>query len=72
MSMVKYWDLGCSDSYASVELPPSWFVMASATWGECPNYQCTLTRGPRQPGPSERKNVLRNFSAHIRSRAQVN
>ena len=27
------------DSYASIELPPSLFVGASATWGECLNYR---------------------------------
>lgn len=30
------WDF--KDSYASTKLPPSWFVMASATWGEYLNY----------------------------------
>ena len=25
--------------YASTELPPSWFVKASAVWGECLNYR---------------------------------
>ena len=31
------WDF--RDSYASVELPPSWFVKANATWGECLYYR---------------------------------
>ena len=35
------WDF--RDSNASIELPPSLFVRASATWGECLNY---LTRAP--------------------------
>ena len=26
-------------NYASMELPPSWFVKASAIWGECLNYR---------------------------------
>ena len=30
------WDF--RDSYASIELQPSWFVKASAIWGECLNY----------------------------------
>ena len=37
------WDF--PDSYVSIELPPSWFVKASATWGECLNY-----RGEREWG----------------------
>ena len=31
------WDL--RDWYASMELPPSWFVKASAIWGECQSYR---------------------------------
>ena len=31
------WDF--RDSNASIELPPSLFVRASATWGECLNYR---------------------------------
>ena len=31
------WDF--RDSYASIELPPSWFVRANATWEECLNYR---------------------------------
>ena len=27
------------DRYASIALPPSWFVKASAIWGECLNYR---------------------------------
>ena len=27
------------DRYASMELPPPWFVKASAIWGECLNYR---------------------------------
>ena len=27
-----------SETRTSVELPPSWFGMVSATWGECRNY----------------------------------
>ena len=44
------WDF--RDSYASTELPPSLFVRASATWGECQKLprghapQCNLTRPP--------------------------
>ena len=31
------WD--SRDRYASMEPPPSWFVKASAIWGECLNYR---------------------------------
>ena len=31
------WD--SRDRYASMELPPSWFVKASEIWGECLNYR---------------------------------
>ena len=31
------WDF--RDLYASIELPPSLFVRACATWGECLNYR---------------------------------
>ena len=31
------WDF--RDSNASIELPPSWFVKAIGTWGECLNYR---------------------------------
>ena len=36
-SPIFLWDF--RDSYASTELPPSLFVRASATWGECLNYR---------------------------------
>ena len=36
-SPILPWDF--RDSNASIELPPSLFVRASATWGECLNYR---------------------------------
>ena len=49
------WDF--RDSNASIELPPSLFVRASATWGECLNYrggpsQVTLRSCLRLPTPA--------------------
>ena len=41
-SPIFLWDF--RDSYASTELPPSLFVRASTTWGECLNYR----GGPNQ------------------------
>ena len=34
---ISPWD--SRDWYASMELPPSWFVKVSAIWGECLNYR---------------------------------
>ena len=36
---VPYFSWDFRDLYASIELPPSWFVRVSATWGECLNYR---------------------------------
>ena len=44
-SPIFLWDF--RDSNASIELPPSLFVRASATWGECLNYRV----GPSQVTP---------------------
>ena len=54
-------------SYASIELPPSWFVTASASWRECLNYQGgwgggsnqgTLSRRGKEP-PDSRSTLPR-------------
>ena len=46
------WDF--RDSNASIELPPSLFVRASATWGECLNYR----GGPSQVTLRSVKNIF--------------
>ena len=32
---VPYFPWDFQDFYALIELPPSWFIIESATWGEC-------------------------------------
>ena len=49
-SPIFLWDF--RDLNASIELPPSLFVRASATWGECLNYR----GGPSQVTLSSVKN----------------
>ena len=53
---VLYFSVDFRDLYASAELPPSWFVKASATWEECPP-GCARHYRHRWGGPSHAPNI---------------